>query len=310
MIIAETLSVRDARVRLPSILERFRAGDHVPVALGAHGRAEAVLISADLFAELTAAIPADSRVAAPVDPLVAAAAALRVEPRTRRWAHLSLCILDAVYSIGQRYEHVVEICNRYSDLAGLRDRYLIVGESSKVTGEQDLCSFRDWAVQRGADRLAEEDLQCRNRTHRNRLAPYKSIAVIAYADVLCRHGITSLRDAANLLTDGDRLASVEADLRRVPGNGLNDIRLDYFWMLVGDDQRIKPDTMVRRWVGDALSLPSLPTAADARAHVVATAHKIGCTPWELDHAIWLHQRRIPRPAGRGKWKRTDLSGNA
>lgn len=80
-------------------------------------------------------------------------------------------------------------------------------------------------------------------------------------------------------------------------------------MLIGDDQRIKPDTMVRRWVRDALGLESLPTAADAREHVITTARKLGCTPWELDHAIWLHQRQIPRPAGTGKWRRASVASD-
>jgi hypothetical protein len=102
------------------------------------------------------------------------------------------------------------------------------------------------------------------------------------------------------LLDDDQHAKVERDLRKVSGNGQNNVRLDYFWMLVGDDQRVKPDTMVRRWVRDVLGLPPLTSAAEARDHGVAAARALGRAPWELDHAIWLHQRRVPRPTGGGK----------
>src|SRR5262245_4695524 len=50
----ETLSVREAREQLPSVLERFRNGDRTPVGVGAHRRTEAVVVPAEVFDELTA----------------------------------------------------------------------------------------------------------------------------------------------------------------------------------------------------------------------------------------------------------------
>jgi PHD/YefM family antitoxin component YafN of YafNO toxin-antitoxin module len=50
----EVLSVREAREQLPSLLERFRNGDRTPVFLGSHRKTEAVMIPADIYAELTA----------------------------------------------------------------------------------------------------------------------------------------------------------------------------------------------------------------------------------------------------------------
>jgi PHD/YefM family antitoxin component YafN of YafNO toxin-antitoxin module len=50
----ETLSVREAREQLPSVLERFRRGDRTPVGVGSHRKTEAVMVPVEVFDELTA----------------------------------------------------------------------------------------------------------------------------------------------------------------------------------------------------------------------------------------------------------------
>lgn len=49
----ETLSVREAREQLPSVLERFRNGDRTPVGVGSHRKTEAVMVPVEVFDELT-----------------------------------------------------------------------------------------------------------------------------------------------------------------------------------------------------------------------------------------------------------------
>jgi PHD/YefM family antitoxin component YafN of YafNO toxin-antitoxin module len=50
----ETLSVREARELLPSLLDRFRNGDRQPVFLGSHRRTEAVMLPVEVYDELMA----------------------------------------------------------------------------------------------------------------------------------------------------------------------------------------------------------------------------------------------------------------
>lgn len=50
----ETLSVREAREQLPSVLERFRNGDRTPVGVGSHRKTVAVMVPVEVFNELTA----------------------------------------------------------------------------------------------------------------------------------------------------------------------------------------------------------------------------------------------------------------
>ena len=82
----ETLSVREAREQLPSVLERFRNGDRTPVGVGSHRKTEAVMVPVEVFDELTAER---------AQSLTQAAASLRaegltvaadVEAITTRWA--------------------------------------------------------------------------------------------------------------------------------------------------------------------------------------------------------------------------------
>ena len=84
------------------------------------------------------------------------------------------------------------------------------------------------------------------------------------------------------------MAAVTEALRAVPGNGGSDVRLGYLWMLLGDDEVIKPDRMVLGWLEGVLG--RRPTAPEARALIADTAGELGCTPWVLDHAVWQAQR--------------------
>lgn len=226
--------------------------------------------------------------------LVEAAAELDIQPRRRRWTHLSLCILDAVHSMDAHYDRVtVPLCWRYAELAALADPLLEVELAHRVIGtdrEQSLTAFANWAAELGEIRLAGE-LGSRHRTWRRQNAPYKTRADIEYANVLVAHGVDNLTAAAAMLTDDERRRAVEADLARVPGHG-SGARRDYLWMLVGDDQHIKPDRMVLRWVDRQLGRQV--GVVEARELVKSAAAVVGRTPWELDHAVWRWQ------SGRGR----------
>jgi hypothetical protein len=50
----ETLSVREAREQLPTVLDRFRNGDRTPVGVGSHRKTEAVMLPVEVYDELIA----------------------------------------------------------------------------------------------------------------------------------------------------------------------------------------------------------------------------------------------------------------
>ncbi|MEW1800344.1 MULTISPECIES: hypothetical protein [Streptomyces] len=205
------------------------------------------------------------------------------EPRTRRWAHTSLCVLDAVFSINADYDrHTAPTCHRYATWAGITS-YLPAPE------EQPLSQFVTHVRAAGVEAFSEQVLRNRQRTRAHHAAPRKTEAALQYAETLASHGVNTLADADALLADTDRLKPVEHALAGIPGHG-SGARLSYLWMLVGADDRIKPDRMILRWLEDVLHRRV--TTPEATRLITEAAAQLGCTPWELDHAIWKTQRSL------------------
>jgi hypothetical protein len=220
--------------------------------------------------------------------VVGAVVDLVIRPRTRRWAHLSLCVLDAVFSIGARYTTTVRACERYAGAARLDP--LDAADSPAVIGteaEQPLSAFVAAVSAAGVERFAQDVLHNRQRTS-SRGGVLKAAAALRYAQILVDGGVEQYRDVPALFADEPRMAALAERLREVPGNGTSDVRLGYLWMLLGDDDAIKPDRMVLRWLETVLS--RAPSAHEARALLAEAAASVGCTPWELDHAVWQAQR--------------------
>jgi hypothetical protein len=223
--------------------------------------------------------------------LVEAATGLAIRPRARRWVHLPVCVLDAVFSINTRYSTTVAVCDRYATNQGLDPHLLDVADAHSVIGteaEQPVDALASLGRRLGPDRLAVEVLSNRGRTS-TRGGILKAEAAVRYAEVLADADVHTLDDVAALLPDFARLDAVERRLRAVPGNGGHDVRLGYLWMLAGDDEHSKPDRMVLRWIGGQLDRQVDVTTA--RRLLSETAGELRCTPWELDHAIWLARAR-------------------
>jgi hypothetical protein len=219
----------------------------------------------------------------------AARAELTITPREKRWTHLSLCVVDAVFSINAKYSAVVQVCYRYALHASLPGALLATAGASAVVGtakEQRLDAFVHDVRMVGVERFATNVIGNRQRTS-TRGGVLKAEAALSYAMVLVKHNVQTIGDAAALLGDDARVDGVEAELAAVRGHG-SGARLNYLWMLAGDDQHMKPDRMVLRWIARHLRPVHV---AEARELVVATAARLGCTPWELDHAIWRTESR-------------------
>ncbi|SMG55761.1 hypothetical protein SAMN02745947_04665 [Rhodococcus rhodochrous J3] len=221
--------------------------------------------------------------------LANAVLALNPKPREVRWTSLSLCILDAVWSIGARYEAVVvPVVRTFATGFGL--------ESPTVRADSPL----------GPDPLPLPALaglgvgSLVDKTNRQRTSTrggiLKAEAALRHVAVFVEHDVTTLADAIELLSDSERLADVDSELRRIPGEGGSGIRRGYLWMLVGNDDVIKPDRMVLRWlrhhgvdVGPEGAREIIATLAASLTATIGTP----VTPWEIDHAMWTAGRLLP-----------------
>jgi hypothetical protein len=220
--------------------------------------------------------------------LAAAVESLGLAPRGNRWCHLSLCILDAVFSINANYQTTSRTTRGYATLAGLEP--VLAPAAEVATGlhlatEQRLSDFVATECEQDPDAFATR-LDNRQLTS-TRSGIRKAEAVQRYGRILVDHGVETLADVGTLLSDPDQTKTVEKVLSRVPGHG-SGVRVSYLWMLAGDDSHVKADRMVIRWVSRALDRTV--TVKEAGHLVVETAAVLGVTPWVLDHAVWQAER--------------------
>ena len=228
-------------------------------------------------------VPASDDVVASVAERVAA---LGPGPRQQRWTSLSACVLDAVWSIGARYDGVV---------VPLVRRVLDGGATGSLLATESPVEDVH-PVSRLLERFPDEEsllavTQNRQRTStRNGIT--KARAALGYARVLLDNGIDDLAAANRAMASPPLLASVDNGLRRVRGEGQYGVRRSYFWMLCGDDGRIKPDRMVLRWLAPH-GVRDPDVAQQLLIDVAAFLSDQGAskvTPWEVDHAIWSAAR--------------------
>ncbi|WP_345646867.1 hypothetical protein, partial [Pseudonocardia tropica] len=147
----------------------------------------------------------------------------------------------------------------------------------------------------GVEAFAHDTLENLQRTS-TRSGILKAEAALQYAEALVGFGVERYADVPAVFDDEPRLAELTSRLRQVPGNGDSDVRLGYLWMLLGDDDTIKPDRMVLRWLSSVGVLARQVSPAQARSVLTEAAQILGCTAWSLDHAIWQAQRRVRQPA--------------
>ncbi len=220
--------------------------------------------------------------AAKFNELVDAVAALDPQPRKQRWVSLSLCIVDAVWSIGAHYDNVVvPLVRKLAKEFGVEQPTVPM---SGPTGTDPL------PLTRLADLSVDELIRSTNWQYTStRGGIWKADAVLRHIHVFSAHGVTGLADAIALFGDERRFVAVNKDLRPIPGEGAHSVRRDYLWMLIGQDDLIKPDRMVLRWFkkyGFVLDPVGARDLIAALVPAVSARLKRCVTAWEIDHAVW------------------------
>ncbi|MFC8922001.1 hypothetical protein [Cellulosimicrobium sp. NPDC057127] len=222
----------------------------------------------------------------PLSPnLIEAVRALDVRPRERRWSSVTYCVLDAVWSIGISYDrHVVPAVRRVAAAAGDVEPVVSV-MTLPASDPLPLSAFRD--TYRTPDELVA--VTTAHRTS-SRSRVLKAETALRYADVLVEAGVDTLPDAAKALEDFARVDEISARLRQIPGDG---VRTGYFWMLVGDDDTLKLDRMILRFLkrhGTETGVAGAKDVLRALAAELTGTSNYRVTPWMVDHAIWNAER--------------------
>ncbi|MEM6901279.1 MAG: hypothetical protein AAF583_16105 [Pseudomonadota bacterium] len=204
-----------------------------------------------------------------------------------RYASLPLCIIDAVFSIGVRYSSTQATVARFCNKTGW-PRFAMSREARDAGSHSlsDLLTLYD-----GLDSEAAAEVLFGNRQRTStKSGVLKAEAVRIFAEALVQCGVDTFADITS-----DRLALAEAIILGLPGQG-SGIAFDYFRMLAGDDELIKPDRMIQRFVAFALGARKEPGLRQAAVLLRLAARELNrrgqdWTPLKLDYSIWKYQRK-------------------
>ena len=203
-----------------------------------------------------------------------------------RYASLPLCVIDAVFSIGARYKSTQATVARFCHNTGWPR--LAASRDERGAGSHSLSGLLDFYGGLTPEAATETLFGNRQRTSTTS-GILKAEAVKLFADALLRCEIDRFTDITP-----ERLELAESIILGLPGQG-SGIAFDYFRMLAGDDDIIKPDRMIQRFVARALGTAAVPGTRQAAVLVRLAARELTrrghhWTPLNLDHAIWRYQR--------------------
>jgi hypothetical protein len=220
--------------------------------------------------------------------LTDAVVALDPQPRQRRWTSLSFCIVDAVWSIGSHYDNVVVplVREKFAEKLGVTQPTIPASETLPED-PLPLSKLDDLTV----DSLTGMTNRQRTSTRGGIL---KADAVLRHIAVFRNHNVETMEDALALFSEPELFDVVDNALQSIPGEGGHGVRRNYLWMLIGQDDLIKPDRMVLRWLGRQGVETDPAGARDIIAALVPEVSqelKRPVSAWEIDHVLWLAGRK-------------------
>jgi len=189
-----------------------------------------------------------------------------------------LCAVDAIFSIGVKYEGVERVVRRYKEYWSAKG---VNADSIQHTTHDFVREFA------GRSDLADTVFMNRQRTS-TRAGILKADAVAQLLKTLDELEIQTTSQLRNHFDDDQ----VDRAIRCVHGQG-SGVSAKYLFLLAGVEDAVKPDRMIIRFVSKAVGRRVTPL--EAQELVVATAKELQVTnplltPRVLDHIIWNVQR--------------------
>lgn len=207
-------------------------------------------------------------------------------PKGYFYSSLGFCLTDAIFSIGVLYRGVENTIERLSGNLGVSPF------KEHDNDEMSLEAFLVKINQYREEDLAAELFENKQRTS-TRSGIQKAVAVKRGCEALLQNGINRFEDV-NIKS----LGKAEGDFLRIKGQGTG-ISYKYFCMLAGDENLIKPDRMICRYVGNSLGFDAEPSPQVAEQlfleafPAVKAAHP-SLTPRFLDYLVWNSQSAIEK----------------
>lgn len=202
---------------------------------------------------------------------------------------LPLCVIDAVFSIGVRYESVQNVIRTWHDEHGSNWPKYCDSDRINERGGMTITKFIEITNGYSGICLSNKFFGGNKQRTSTRSGILKADAVVYFAKALQSFGMEDFHDTRI----PERVAMASQAVKSIPGQR-SGLSFDYFMTLAGDGSYVKPDRMLCNFVADAARLPcvSPDVARDAVAAAcrVLTAEFSNLTPRLLDHQIWAYQR--------------------
>jgi hypothetical protein len=188
------------------------------------------------------------------------------------------CVLNALYSTGNRSEAVVRVLDRY------RRRRSDAGADPDRDGPAEL--LREIESCGGPEGFADA-LSNHWRAWQRTTAPYKTQVIYEAAQLLVAGSVCDRSDLEVALRDEAVHQQLKKGWLRLPGQR-SGLTWRFFVMNAGMPG-IKADRMITRWTSRAVEREVTPSEAERILN--AAAERLSVDTRLLDHAVWLYERR-------------------
>ena len=221
-------------------------------------------------------------------------------PDMQYYSCLPLCAFDAVFSIRANFEHCVSplidhVCAALNLNRAAADPNEIPGAEQTTVSAFVRLLQANYGLIEGAGTVSNGALLATGIDNHQRTSTrggiLKADAFLRYLDVFRQFNIETFQD---LNGTAETRFAIDQALRQIPGQN---VAVDYFFMLAGENDMVKVDTHLRRYVQTAVETDLSnerivqlfqEAAAHYRAHGFPTM-----TPRHLDHIVWSWQRNQP-----------------
>ena len=151
---------------------------------------------------------------------------------------LPFCVIDAVFSIGVRYESVINVVHHVAQELE-KTRFRELGSTYPPQTEQwSISELLELYTTHSSQWMAAAVYNNRCLTS-SRSGILKAEAVKRFCEVLAAHEIETFQDMDRLLQAPEAIQKLKAQIQRIPGQK-SGISFQYFLMLAGSDF-VKPD---------------------------------------------------------------------
>ena len=195
--------------------------------------------------------------------------------------HLSVALIDAVFTPRLRYEEVVvPIVERYCKFSGIEKTRTNKDQLPPEHDQETLQDLVDHYSKYGVPYMADKVYKSRHCSPGTKILKAKNVRDVAFR--LREIGVNVLQDMPHTSSE-----KIESTLKPIRGIGHATIRM--FKMYSGSSDLVKGDVHICRFVAHALNTKKV-SPKKAERLVENAASIIGLRPRQLDYVIWKFER--------------------